>query len=159
MTVHATKIALSAIICQGENCASRVPQFRFMPHDLGMRSAKDIGHAIDTLRLERGLHKKELAAATGIDPGNLNRIISGKQWPTPERLDALTAYFGVKAWELFKIAEEGGIYETEKEDPRKAALKALIDRLDADALDDVFPRQRFPSGQPSVTDATQRRTA
>ena len=64
-----------------------------------------LGMAIDQLRTKKGVNKNEMALATGIDAGNLNRIIAGTQWPSPERLDILAAYFDVKVSDLFRIGD------------------------------------------------------
>lgn len=153
--IHIPKIALNAIFCQGE-IARRASLFAPIASDTcGMETNCKLGEAIDRLRRDRGLSKKALAHATNIDEGNLNRIISGRQAPTPARLKALTTFFGVKHWELYYLAEEGALYGPEN--PRKAALKTLIDALPDDKLDaalrgiDVLPKPtatpRLPAPQ------------
>lgn len=100
-----------------------------------------LGRAIDQLRIRKGVNKKEMALATGIDAGNLNRIIAGTQWPSPERLDTLSAYFDMKPSDLFRIGEQGFLDAPRKEDARRTALKDLIDKLEDNQLDAVFRQQ------------------
>jgi transcriptional regulator with XRE-family HTH domain len=117
-----------------------------------MGNVRNIGLAIDQLRRRKGISKKALAAATAIDAGNLNRIISGKQWPTPERLEALSRFFDVPAWEIFRIAEQGIATEMRPEDARKGRLKAFVDQLDDSQLDVLFRRQSYAVSEPDATE-------
>jgi transcriptional regulator with XRE-family HTH domain len=106
-----------------------------------MTTLSAIGHAIDRLRLSRGLNKKELSALSDIEAGNLNRIISGKQEATYAKIKALAAVFGVAPSTIYRMAETG---MTEEED-RKAFLHALIDAAGADQVDTIF--RRWPNAQ------------
>lgn len=147
---HAPMIALSAIGRQGEIAAVAYLSASTVGDAERMGTVRDIGWAIDELRRRAGASKKELAIATGIDAGNLNRIISGRQWPTPERLAALSRYFSVPIWEFFRIAEQGLVLEQAQEDPRKERLKALIDQLDDDQLDVLFQREIHAAAEPTT---------
>jgi len=50
-----------------------------------------LGRAITCIRLERGLKRKELAAAAGISYPFLAEIENGKKWPSFPTLDAIAA--------------------------------------------------------------------
>lgn len=104
---------------------------------------KRIGDVIERLRNKEGITKKELAERTGIDPGNLNRIISGKQGATFERLSVLSAYFDVPVWQMIKEAEGP------TGDQRKAVLHDLIDALQDDQVDQAFRRWPIQNPQPT----------
>lgn len=117
-----------------------------------MLSNKDIGRAIDQLRLRQGLNKKQLAVlANDMDPGNLNRIIKGAQEATTEKLEALAAALGVKVWEIYRLAEDGT--PPKEGDPRKAALHDLIESIDPSQLDTVF--RRWPDDPRKPVDQDQ----
>ena len=76
-----------------------------------------------------GVNQKKIAEQTGIDPGNLNRIVNGKQWPTPDRIDALAEFFGVMPWFLFyppdAPTEADAILSTLTPEQRTQALRML----------------------------------
>jgi len=139
--VHADNIALNAIKCQACTALRAYPPDACADDDLGMTTLSAIGHAIDRLRLSRGLNKKELSALSDIEAGNLNRIISGKQEATYAKIQALAAVFGVAPSTIYRMAETG---MTEEED-RKAFLHALIDAAGADQVDTIF--RRWPNAQ------------
>lgn len=156
----AFKIALSAILCQGmvASCAYLPPQDR--RDDGVMLSNKDIGRAIDQLRLRQGLNKKQLAVmANDMDPGNLNRIIKGTQEATTEKLESIASALGVKSWEILRLAEDGT--PPKEGDPRKAALHDLIENIDPSQLDTVFRRWPDAGQQPGdpASDEPVRRKA
>ena len=122
-------------------------------HAKKVNTNQKLGRAIDQLRTRKGVNKKEMALATGIDAGNLNRIIAGTQWPSPDRLDTLAAYFDLKPSDLFRIGEQGFIEAPRKEDARRTALKAMIDKLEENQLDAVFRQQvddDFEHSQPGT---------
>jgi transcriptional regulator with XRE-family HTH domain len=129
-----------------------------------MSYARRLGHAIDLLRLQRGISKKQMALETGIDAGNLNRVISGKQWLTPERLEIIAAYFGLKPSDIFRIADHGRLDPPlPAEDPRKAILKRFIDSLDGAALETFFAasageREPLALPPPNAINHSRRRT-
>lgn len=107
-SVHAPKIAHSAIDCQGEIAAhayrSRCPR----GDDVHMLTNIDIGRAIDHLMVDRGYNQKQLAERAGeMDTANLNRIIKGKQAATTDRLEAIAKALDVKVWEIYRLAEDG----------------------------------------------------
>jgi transcriptional regulator with XRE-family HTH domain len=136
-----------------------------MANDCAMSTIAKIGHAIDRLRIKRGLNKKELSEISGVDAGNLNRIISGKQEATYARMQKIAAALGVAPSTIYRMAETG---LTEEED-RKAFLHALIDASGPDQVDAIFrrwpdagdQRTKLPAHQSPVTtqDQPHRRTA
>ena len=99
----------------------------------------DIGRTIDRLRIARGMEKKELAEKSGIDAGNLNRIISGKQRATLERLEQMAEALGLRVSEVLRLAETGQV-----EDQRKTAMIRMIEQLETDQMDRLF--RRWPDG-------------
>jgi transcriptional regulator with XRE-family HTH domain len=113
-----------------------------------MVSKADIGRAIDQLRQARGWTKKKLSQDAGIDQGNLNRIISGTQEATLDRLQSLAAVFGVRMSDIMRMAETG-----QTEDPRKTALIRLVEQMPTSELDGVFRRPSDASPKPA--DETQ----
>ena len=139
--VHRVKIALTAILCQARIARTAYPVGWLLGHAENVNTNQKLGRAIDQLRTRKGVNKKEMALATGIDAGNLNRIIAGTQWPSPERLDTLAAYFDLKPSDLFRIGEQGFIEAPRREDARRTALKAMIDKLEENQLDAVFRQQ------------------
>jgi len=98
-----------------------------------MVTKADIGDIVDQLRLSKNWSKKHLAAETGIEPGNLNRIISGKQEATLERLVAFATVFGVRVSDIVRMAELGQL-----EDPRKTALIRLVEQIPLDKVEGIF---------------------
>lgn len=50
-----------------------------------------LGRAIACTRLERGMKRKDLAAATGISYPFLAEIENGKKWPSFQSLDVIAA--------------------------------------------------------------------
>lgn len=163
---HARMIALNAISRQAE-IAPHAYLLKLHPAQ-STRMSDDInpGVGIERLRLAANISKKELALATGIDEGNLNRIISGKQWPTKARLKAVCDFFGVPAFEIFRISEQGATYQIqETRDPRKAQLIAAIEELTTDQLDHAFRHQhpacpkQLPNPSPMDNPSTHGSTA
>ena len=121
-----------------------------------MLSNKDIGRAIDQLRLRQGLNKKQLAElASDMDPANLNRIIKGTQEATTEKLEALATALGVKVWEIYRLAEDGT--PPKEGDPRKTALHDLIESIDPSQLDTVFRRWPDDPQKPASQDQAKHR--
>jgi transcriptional regulator with XRE-family HTH domain len=161
-SVHAANIALNAIICQADSAACAYPLQWAVSDALRMSNIANIGQSIDRLRRARGLNKKELSALSGIDAGNLNRIISGKQEPTYARMQALAAVFGVNVSTIYRMAETG----MNEEEDRKAFLHALIDAAGADQVDAIFRRwpnashqQRDTAAPKAITGSERRRSA
>lgn len=139
--VHDYNIALNAIICQDDTAVRAYPLGASQDDHLSMTNLSAIGHAIDRLRISRGLNKKELSALSDIEAGNLNRIISGKQEATYAKIQALAEVFGVAPSTIYRMAETG---MTEEED-RKAFLHALIDAAGPEQVDTIF--RRWPNAQ------------
>ncbi len=50
-----------------------------------------LGRAIACTRLERGMKRKDLAAATGISYPFLAEVENGKKWPSFQSLDTIAA--------------------------------------------------------------------
>lgn len=100
-----------------------------------MVTKADIGKAVDRLRKGRKMTKRKLSIDADIDAGNLNRIISGKQEATLERLDKLAATLGVRVSDIIRMAETG-----QEEDPRKMAIIRLVEDMPVTDLDTVFRR-------------------
>ena len=55
---------------------------------------------IKALREERGLNQKELGACSGVKPGNISRIESGKQDPAPKTLRKIAKGLGLTIADL-----------------------------------------------------------
>jgi len=113
-----------------------------------MVTKRDIGLAIDRLRQGRGWSKKYLSQQANIEQGNLNRIISGKQEATLEKLQALAKVFRVHVSDIIRMAETG-----QKEDPRKTALIRLIEQLPAADHDAVFRQTSDDPEKPALPDS------
>jgi len=142
--------------CQGVVAFPAYPARTSARDDALMLTNADIGRAIDHLMVERRLNQKQLAQRAGdMDPGNLNRIINGKQAATTDRLEAIATALGVKVWEIYRLAEEGD--PPKKGDPRKAALHDLIDAIDPDQLDSVFRRWPDDAEKPADTPSPAKR--
>lgn len=130
-----TIIAESAIFCKYEIASGAYRTNAALSDTLCMGPTNEkIGRVIDRLRLRAGLAKAELAERAGIDPGNLNRIISGKQGAPFDRLAMIAAALSVPVWQIIKEAEGP------TGDQRKAILHDLIDALPADQIDQAFRR-------------------
>lgn len=141
-------IAPNAIACQGEIALGAYLLDLATEHHLMMLTPQKIGWAIDRLRQDRRLTKKALAELCDIDPGNLNRIISGQQEATLSRMEALSKGLSVQVSDIYRMAEGGQPPAT---DPRKAALHVLIEHLDPDQLDVAF--RRMPVSPPKREEA------
>ena len=120
---------------------------------LGMVSKSDIGRVIDHLRINRDWSKKELAARAEIDPGNLNRIISGQQEATLERLESLSRAFSVRVSEIIRMAETG-----QREDHRKMALMRMVEDMPTSDLDTVFRRTSDAVAEPQPEPSKSKRS-
>lgn len=108
-----------------------------------MTDDEKIGQVIKGLIQRSGMKQVDVADKAGIDPGNLTRIIKGKQSAPTARLRAIGRVLGVEPWEIWRMADQG--VEPEREDdPRKAALHALIDALDPSQIDTAFHRWFAP---------------
>jgi transcriptional regulator with XRE-family HTH domain len=139
---HAFSIAYPAIECKrfpGSRIAGRAYLAPPPYADHGGMAKTDIGHTIDRLRIVRGWTKKELSEKSGVEAGNLNRIISGRQNPTIERLEQLASALRVHVSDIFRLAETG-----QSEDQRKTALVRMVEQLDSEQLDQYF--RRWPDG-------------
>ncbi len=82
----------------------------------------NIGPAIRTLRLERGLTLEALAHEVNSDASNLSRLERGLQGPSFDLLVDLATALGVKVSEICALAE-GGAAPAKDRDP---ALKAVV---------------------------------
>jgi transcriptional regulator with XRE-family HTH domain len=135
-----SSIALNARIRQGQTCVSRLPGFSASADASGMTSEDEkIGQVVKELIRRTGMTQAEFAEKAGLDPGNLTRIIKGKQSAPTARLRAIGRVCGVSSWEILRMAEQG--LEPEREpDPRKAALHALVDSIDPSQIDSAFRR-------------------
>jgi len=112
-----------------------------------MTLKNDIGWAIDQYRLAKNWSKKELAGLAEIDQGNLNRIISGKQEPTLEKMEAIARALNVTVAEIIMTAEHrhtGG-------DPWKAAFIQWVKDLSSEELRSAFRRSRNQDPEPPKT--------
>jgi len=128
-------------------CAYPGRRCRANTHYMTLTNAK-IGAVIDRYRIKSGLTKKELSDETGIDAANLNRIISGKQGATLDRLSALAAFFNVSVSQIIKEAEGP------TGDQRKAILHELIDALPEDQIDQAFRRWPVQAAKPGKKSGT-----
>lgn len=152
-SVHAFKIARSAMDCQAKVADRAYPAGQSPRDYFRMLTNADIGRAIDHLMVKRGHSQKQLAQLAGdMDTANLNRIIRGKQAATTERLEVIAKALGVKVWEIYRLAEEGT--PPEAGDPRKAALHDLIEAIDPSQLDSVF--RRWPDDAQKSIDTPQK---
>lgn len=106
---------------------------------LGMTDDEKIGRVLRELIKRAGCTQADIAHRSGIEAGNLSRILRGSQSVTTARLRALGRVLEVEPWEIWRMADQG-IPPATQEDPRKAALHALVDALDDAQLDDAFRR-------------------
>jgi len=160
--VHTSKIALNAIFCQGRIASDAYPACVRLEQPKRMSKDINFGLGVDILRRERGVTKRELALATGIDEGNLNRIISGRQWPSKARLEALCEYFDVNASDIFRIAEQGHVNDTSEEELRRTVAHVLIDSLDIHKLAQLLRRtgpvaQKLPPPSANDSESSERK--
>lgn len=64
------------------------------------------GAAIQSLRLQAGLTKAEMARATGIDPTHLHRIENGERKGTPAQLVTIAKFFRVPLADVAVLPEQ-----------------------------------------------------
>lgn len=67
-----------------------------------------LGRAVACTRLERGMKRKDLAAATGISYPFLAEIENGHKWPSFEKLDVIAAALRTTSLDLLARAKQIG---------------------------------------------------
>lgn len=95
-----------------------------------------IGRSIEHFRKAAGLTQSDLAAAVGMDQGNLSRLINGRQDVPLERLHKIAEALGIRLSDLIAYAERGDevearwrkLYSMLSPDDREAALRLLEPR-------------------------------
>jgi len=80
----------------------QVPSYR--GDEAPAHAARDLGHAIKRLRLQRKMTQQELADASGLDIRYIGSIERGQRNPTFGVLQGITSVFGMKTWELLRKA-------------------------------------------------------
>ncbi|MDH6148245.1 MULTISPECIES: helix-turn-helix transcriptional regulator [Paraburkholderia] len=63
--------------------------------------AVQVGQALANARLEAGRTQEEVAELLDLDKQTISRIETGKSWPSPARLVALSSLYGVEVNSLF----------------------------------------------------------
>ena len=67
-----------------------------------------LGRAVACTRLERGMKRKDLAAAAGISYPFLAEVENGKKWPSFQTLDVLAAALRTTSLDLLARAKQIG---------------------------------------------------
>jgi len=83
--------------------------------------------------------QKRLAQDLGFDPTTVSRWYRGKHRPNPANLDKLRSYFGLPEGTDLRTEPIYASTAPVGEAEQKAWLHERINRLDADALRDLFP--------------------
>jgi transcriptional regulator with XRE-family HTH domain len=63
--------------------------------------AVQVGQALANARLEAGRTQEEVAEILDLDKQTISRIETGKSWPSPARLVALSSLYGIEVSSLF----------------------------------------------------------
>jgi transcriptional regulator with XRE-family HTH domain len=66
-----------------------------------MTLKQDLGKNIQKLRKERKMTQDELAEIVGIDPKNISKIETGKNYPTSETIELIAKALNIEIYELF----------------------------------------------------------
>ncbi len=75
----------------------------------------------ELLRLQRGITRRAVAEATGVDAKALYRIEKGQAWPTPPTIVRLAAALGFPAEEMAAVLFRGWLVQHGRQQPADGA--------------------------------------
>ena len=70
-----------------------------------MNLKEKLGKQIQVIRKKQRITQEQLGKKIGLDPKSISKIEKGRNYPTPDNLDAIAKALGVSVYEFFLFEE------------------------------------------------------
>ena len=80
-----------------------------------MNLKEKLGRQIQLIRKKHGITQEQLGKIIGLDPKSISKIEKGKNYPSPDTLDAMAKVLEVSVYEFFLFEETQSVELMKKE--------------------------------------------